>query len=92
MDHVSFNSPEELLAFIIEKSDDIDEAIIVRHTPDHLITKYGFPMEIVRDADPGMILKMMNQKVAIIHTADAERVLNEGILSRMGIKITLESL
>ena len=80
-----FASSEELLAFIKEKSDDIDRVVIPQMS-ELQISYRGMP--VTKTDKVGMILHMIDH-MSVLVPSDAEMVLNDGILNRMNIKIEL---
>ena len=80
----SFGSSEAVLRFIQERSEDIEKAVIPQF-PTIVLSDGGEPEE--REA--GLVLHMLDGYMTILHPKDAELVLNDGILTRMRIKIEL---
>ncbi|MDB5344243.1 MAG: hypothetical protein JWP89_2620 [Schlesneria sp.] len=80
-----FGGSEQLLAFIKERSDDI-EKVVIPQMANLAITRSGIP---VAETDKvGMIIHMISHRFLIV-PSDAELLLNDGILNRMNIKIEL---
>ena len=79
MEQHLFPNPDRLLDHIREKSDDIEKVGIPRF---HQMTLGGLVYN-----NPGMIFFMIGGVKSVIGLQDAERVLNDGILNRMKIKI-----
>ena len=80
----NFGSPEKLLAYIKEKSDDIDKALIFGPGA-VLIASNG--KRTWKSPEFGMMFAFVNGEQKMMGSDDAEMVLNEGILTRMKIKI-----
>ena len=86
-DEQRFESSDELLRFIQEKTDDIEKAVIPQH-PIISIFDPKNPAEFT-EVPAGMVLHLIGGRLKIIHPADAQLILNDGILNRMRIKIEL---
>ena len=82
-----FESSEALLAFVKERSDDMEKAIIPMSTTLHFNPNDGGPAKIINNA--GMVLNLINGMRHVLTKQDAESVLNDGILTRMKIPIEL---
>jgi len=77
--YTEFGDHDKLLAFLKEKSDDIEKAVIPQ-TPTLLIKQHGLP---TMELEVGMVLHMSNGHNKYINPKDAEILLNDGILNRM---------
>ncbi len=80
---IDFGSSERLLAFIKERSDDIEKVVIL--PPGTWVMDSGRHVETLQEFQ--MMLCLVNQRRKIIGQQDAQRVLNDGILNRMNIPI-----
>ena len=78
-------SGQQLLRLIQEKSDDI-EKVVIPQSPG-VLSFMGTPIASLEKY--GMIIHMLQQR-CLIGRPDAELILNDGILSRMGIRIELQ--
>jgi hypothetical protein len=84
-----FGDSQNVLRYIQEKSDDIQEVEIPLYPFGHL-TQDGVPTgEVLHDV--GLIVHCVKGNKLFIHKNDAELVLNDGILNRMKIPIKLRS-
>jgi hypothetical protein len=79
----NFGSSEALLGFIQERSEDIERVEI--YGPGFTLNYVGQPVYTLPDFT--MMLYFMDGQRKIITRDDAEIVLNDGILNRMGIKV-----
>ncbi len=78
-----FGSSEKLLEYFKEKSDDIEKVIIV--PPGTQITYEREPVTTLREFQ--MMICLINDQRKMIGQKDAELLLNDGILSRMKLRI-----
>lgn len=83
----NFGSIEEVLRYIQERSDDI-EKVQIPQMPTVSITHPKNPHHEIRLA-AGMIVRMVSGSFEVLSKDQAELVLNDGILTRMKIKIEL---
>ena len=81
----NFGSSEAVLQFIREKSEDIEKAVIPVGARVFIRGRGVEPTMMVT----GMILYMLNGHLKVLNPADAELVLNDGILNRMHVRIEL---
>jgi hypothetical protein len=79
---IEFSSAEELLAFVKQRADDIEQATIV--TPGGRFVGPGGETRHFPDAR--MILDMTDVR-RVLDTPAAEWLLNDGLLSRLRIRI-----
>jgi hypothetical protein len=82
-----FGDSEELLAFLKEKSDDIEKAVIPQNPTLVIVDKQT--RTALMEIEVGMVLHMSNGHCKYIGPHDAEILLNDGILNRMRIRIEL---
>lgn len=80
----NFGTPEALLKVIQERSDDIEKAVIC--PPGFGLTFQGRPTTAPMPFFV-MVFYFMSGERKLVHQDAAEMVLNDGILSRMKIKI-----
>lgn len=80
-----FANSAELLRFLQERAEDIERVEIPLFHP--VTITDGHQKRHV--ANVGMLLHMINGDRPYIHIQDAELLLNDGILNRMKIKISL---
>jgi len=80
-------SSQAVLREIQERSEDLIEVVIPLCEAIHIHGRGDFPGQDVFDI--GMVLKYSNGTTTMIHRADAQLVLNDGILNRMKIPIRL---
>ena len=80
-----FGDSATLLAYIKERSDDLEKAVIPQMQFVTLTGKDG----IVANIETGMILHLSDGHNKLLTPTDAEIVLNDGILNRMRIRIEL---
>lgn len=85
----NFGEGDGVLLYVKEKSDDIEHVVIPLFKVGSLPTDGRSPVHEYEDV--GLILFMVNGDTQLIHKADAERVLNDGILNRMRIDIRIWS-
>ena len=81
-----FGSSEALLKDIQERADDLEKAVIPCGPTQYLMDR-GQVQSIQRDV--GMILYFCNGERFILCRKDAELALNDGIFTRMRIKVEL---
>ena len=81
-----FTSFEELLAYLREHSDDVDEVIIPVQEGVQLAGPAG---EIWRVKEDAALLRMCDGSRLTIHRQMAEALLNDGILARVRIPVIL---
>jgi hypothetical protein len=83
-----FGNSEELLKHLKEKSDDITKVII--HVPDLVEFREPGrpPSNPIRGV--GMAIEYMDGRQGVIAIRDAENLLNDGILNRVGIKFEIQ--
>jgi hypothetical protein len=82
-----FRDSKELLAFLKEKSDDIEKAVIPQNPTLVIVDKEQ--RTPIMEIAVGMVLHMANGHCKYIGPHDAEILLNDGILNRMRIRIEL---
>jgi hypothetical protein len=79
-----------VLREIQERSEDFIEVVIPLCEAIHIHGRGDYPGEDVLDI--GMVLKYSNGTTTMIHRADAQLILNYGILNRMRIPIRLSGV
>jgi hypothetical protein len=84
-----FESDEELLAFLRERTDDIEAVIIPVQEGVEFVGPQG---QRVRMPNVGAILQMCSGEQASLHREDAEMLINDGVLQRLRIKCVLDTL
>lgn len=89
MEGYEFDSPEDLINWIREKTDDLQEVQIPLATNVGVVSSNG---EQVLTKGAGAILLFINGRQSIIRIEDAEALINDGVLHRMGIKIKLRPM
>jgi hypothetical protein len=82
-DSINFGSSDKLLAFIKERSDDIEKVVIL--PPGTLVMDAGKHVETLQEFQ--MMLFLVNNRRTVIGQQDTELLLNDGILNRMKISI-----
>ena len=87
-ENYQFNSPDELLKYLKEKSDDIDR-LTVPVKADILFT--GPEGQQIVDRNVGAILNLCDGRSIVIAPETANALLNDGILNRLGIEIKLDN-
>ena len=80
-----FGDSDGVLAYIKERSDDIEKAVIPQMRSIDLVGKDG----VVANIEAGLILHLCDGHKQFVTPVDAEIVLNDGILNRMRIRIEL---
>jgi hypothetical protein len=84
-----FGDSQGVLRYIQEKSDDIEKVVIPLYPFGQLFDN-GVPTgEFLRDI--GLVVHCVQGNQILIDRADAEVILNDGILNRMKIKIEFKS-
>lgn len=84
-DFRDFGSSEKLLAYLKERSDDLEKVVIC--PPGAALSYAGRPVYIFPEFS--MMFYFVNEGRLLIKQTDTEIVLNDGILNRMKIKIEL---
>jgi hypothetical protein len=79
----NFGSSEKLLAFIKERSDDIEKVVIL--PPGTWVMEGARHVETLQEFQ--MMLCLVNNQRKVIGQTDAELLLNDGLLTRMNIHI-----
>ena len=79
-----FRQPGNLLRYIQEKADDIEKVVIPQVPVLTVTTPHGKVLDL---PEVGMVLHLVDNAIRVIHYADAEILLNDGILNRMRIPI-----
>ena len=87
--NTEFPSSEELLAYLREHSDDIENVTIpVRpYVAFHIPEGRRFKADNV-----GAVIKLCSGRALVIHRDDAAMLINDGVLQRMKIKCVLDPL
>lgn len=84
---LKFTTPGELLRYVQERSDDLEKVVIPQFHPFHLVDPTGKTVAIWEGV--GMVLYFALGGRKVLNREDAERVLNDGILHRMKVRIEL---
>lgn len=82
-----FSSNDEVLDYIRERCDDIERVVIPQHPFITLFDPQN--QEDKRDIEAGMIIHLVSGNYQVLTPAEAEAVLNNGILNRRRIRIEL---
>lgn len=85
----TFESDQDLLDFLVEHADDIDEVVIPVQEGLEMRGPNG---ERVAYPNAGAWIKLCTGGGATIHRETAERFINQGVLQRMEIPVKLATL
>jgi hypothetical protein len=88
LEHEDFGTPEAVLRYIQERSDDI-EKVVIPQTPTILIHDPKDPSGEISEVAAGLVIHLVSGQLKIIHPETAPLILNDGILHRMRIRIEL---